>query len=239
MIEHIQVEGFGKVRISRRTGMRTIRIGVTQNGEVRLSLPARVSLEKGILFLREKKAWIQKNTPSEGDYLDDGARIGKAHTLRITPTGSSKVRTTITQNAIFVHIPDQMSAENVQLKLSVAAKKALKIEAESLLPQQLRKYAQDYEYVIKSIEVKPLRSRWGSCSNHNDIVLNTYLMQLPWALIDYVLLHELTHTKHHNHSSAFWDSLGQVLPDYKKRRKALKKYPTAVFDARESEKYMS
>ena len=236
MIEFVEVEGLGRVRVSRRAGSRSMRLSVTQNGEVRLSMPPRMSLQQGLKFLEEKRSWLRKHS-SDPSWLEDGARIGKAHILVIVPSTSTKSHTTLTANKITVHIPEHLDADEVQDKLQTAARKALKKESEVLLPQQLMHYADAQGYQVHSVGVKALQSRWGSCSGQNDIILNTFLMQLPWPLIDYVLIHELSHTKHHNHSAAFWAAVGQVIPGYKLRRTALKKYPTAVFDGREIDKF--
>ena len=237
MIEYLEVEGIGRVRVSRRRGLRSMRISVTQNGEIRLSVPYRIAMKEGLKFLQQKKDWVLKHQTEEV-FLDSGARIGKAHTLVVVPTTSSRTSIKITPDTLIVHIPEDMEADTVQQKLNAAAGRVLKKEAEALLPQQLKHYARTHGYVIRSVGVKPLQSRWGSCSSHGDIVLNSYLMQLPWPLIDYVLLHELAHLKHHNHGDAFWADVEAMLPVYKQRRKALKKYPTAVFDAREAERFV-
>lgn len=237
MIEFVEVEGVGKVRVSRRRGSRTMRISVTQNGEVRLSLPPRAALRDGIKFLQQKQTWLNTHQ-SEEIMLDSGARIGKAHRLVITPTLNSKVTVRINGDTLSVGIPDHMDVDTVQKKLADAARKVLKVEAESLLPQQLIHYAKTHGYEVHSVTIKPLHSRWGSCSSRGDITLNSYLMQLPWPLIDYVILHELAHLHHHNHSAQFWADVESMLPSYKSRRAALKKYPTAVFDARESERFV-
>lgn len=237
MIEFLEVEGIGRVRVSRRRGSRSLRISVTQNGEVRLSMPYRVALRDGLKFLQQKRDWLNKHQTEE-TYLDSGARIGKAHTLVVVPSTSTKTRTVVTTDTITVHIPEEMDAETVQKKLNEAAGKVLKKEAGALLPQQLMHYAKTYGYSVRSVGIKALQSRWGSCSTRGDIILNSYLMQLPWPLIDYVLLHELAHLRHHNHGKEFWADVEKMLPVYKARRQALKKYPTAVFDARESERFV-
>lgn len=238
MIEYVEVEGIGRVRVSRRRGARTMRISVTQNGEVRLSIPFRVALRDGVQFLQEKQGWLKQHQTEE-TFLENGARIGKAHTLVVLASRSTKSSTKITRDVVMVKIPEDMDVDTVQKKLSAAANKVLIAEAAALLPQQLLHYAKTYGYHVRSVGIKPLQSRWGSCSNRGDIILNSYLMQLPWPLIDYVLMHELAHLQHHDHSAAFWAGVEAMLPDYKKRRAALKKYPTAVFDTRDSERFMS
>ena len=72
--------------------------------------------------------------------------------------------------------------------------------------------------------VKRLKSRWGSCDQHTNIILNIFLMQLPWECIDYVLLHELTHTNVLHHGPDFWLAMTQVLPNVTQLRKAMRDY---------------
>lgn len=238
MIEYIEVPELGTVRVSRRRGSKTIRIGLTQNGEIRLSMPMRVSLSHGIEFLLQKKSWLDKQRKVDLSPVENGARIGKNHTLVIKVSLGKKAKTEISSNQVVLHIPEDFELEQVQNKIDQAAKIVLKKQAENLLPQQLKTYAQKYGFKYKSVGVKFLQSRWGSCSTHNDIILNAFLMQLPWRLIDYVLLHELCHTRHHNHSQNFWKELEKIMPEYKTHKKDLKKFPTAVFDAREYEVFM-
>ncbi len=232
MVSYIEVEGIGTVRLQRRKGTQSIRLSLSQNGEVRLSLPYRVSLQDGIAFIQQKRGWIEKHAGYES-LLEDGARIGKAHTLKIGVSFSGRIQTTISQTTIVVQAPQGTSPEKLQPKLIAAAKKALHTEASALLPQRLDQLATQHGYHYNSCGINQLKSRWGSCSSRNDIVLNAFLIQLPWELIDYVLLHELAHTVHHNHSAAFWRAVEQTLSDYAKRRTILKKFPTSVFDTRE------
>ncbi len=68
------------------------------------------------------------------------------------------------------------------------------------------------------------RSRWGSCSPRNTLSLNTFLMMLPDNLIDYVIVHELAHIRHKNHSKDFWDLVEQYQPAWKEHRKSIRNY---------------
>ena len=76
----------------------------------------------------------------------------------------------------------------------------------------------------KNITVRAVKTRWGSCSSTKNINLSIWLMQLPEILIEYVLCHELAHLEHQHHQAAFWQEVERMLPDYKRRRKALKDY---------------
>ncbi len=72
------------------------------------------------------------------------------------------------------------------------------------------------------LTVRPMRSRWGSCSVDGHVTLNAELVRLPRRLVEYVAVHELCHLIHHNHSAAFYFQLASCLPDWRQRRTELK-----------------
>ncbi len=74
------------------------------------------------------------------------------------------------------------------------------------------------------ISVKNYTGRWGCCDAQNNLIFNYKLFMLPQNLQDYVIIHELCHTICHNHSNAFWRLVGEIMPDYKERRKSLKNF---------------
>ena len=156
MIEYTEHAQLGRVRVSKRHGSRTIRISVTQMGEVRLSMPYSMSLKDGLKYLDEKRAWVDKHT-KDMNYLENGARIGKAHTLKVLATSKSRTRSIITDTTLLVYIPENFSADQVQEKLETECKKLLQKQAKSLLPQQLSAYAKMHDYSVASVDVMPCR----------------------------------------------------------------------------------
>ena len=95
--------------------------------------------------------------------------------------------------------------------------------AKSVLTERILLLPNKYGFCINRITIRNQRTRWGSCSIKNNISLNIKLYHLPAELQDYVILHELVHTVHHNHSSAFWDKLKTILPMAKSLDRRLKK----------------
>ena len=75
-----------------------------------------------------------------------------------------------------------------------------------------------------SIKITSARRKWGSCSSKKDIIFSHQLICLSFYEIDYVIVHELTHILHMDHSSRFYEDLGRILPDYKLREDSLHKY---------------
>ncbi len=76
----------------------------------------------------------------------------------------------------------------------------------------------------KRITIREMSSRWGSCSSSGNISLNLYLYEVDESLREYVLIHELSHLYQMNHSPLFWNKVSEICPDYRERRKTLRKY---------------
>ena len=75
---------------------------------------------------------------------------------------------------------------------------------------------------VGEIRIKEQKSRWGSCSSQGNLNFNWKIVMAPDEIIDYLVVHELCHRLPMNHSKEFWDSVGKIIPDYKKREKWLK-----------------
>ena len=83
--------------------------------------------------------------------------------------------------------------------------------------------ANKYGFIYGKVTLRKMKTRWGSCTHHNNISLNIGLIALTDELIDYVILHELVHTKIKNHSKEFWDELGSIIHNPKSFNRELKK----------------
>jgi hypothetical protein len=94
-------------------------------------------------------------------------------------------------------------------------------EAKKTLIDRLYHLAQEHGFTYNSASVRNQRTRWGSCSQKNNISLNMKLVLLPKELIDYVILHELVHTRIHNHSKKFWAELDRYMENSKNMAKRL------------------
>lgn len=94
-------------------------------------------------------------------------------------------------------------ARNNTPAISPEEREALRAKAKAYLPERVAQLAQIYGLNYGKVTIRATRSKWGSCTWQNNISLSLYLMMLPSHLIDYVIIHELCHTKHHNHSAAF------------------------------------
>lgn len=101
---------------------------------------------------------------------------------------------------------------------------AMRAEAKRVLPARLAELAEKYSFEYKQVRIKHNVSNWGSCSRKGNINLNLNLMRLPEDLRDYVILHELCHLRHPDHSPRFHALLESLCPDHRLKEKELRKY---------------
>lgn len=217
------LESIGPITIYKRKGVRRINLRI-QGGLVKVTQPSWLPYATGVHFAQAQKDWITSQREQQsGALIKNGKTIGKKHTLYFAENVSLKSK--VNDSQIIVGHPKELAtgSEEVQQAARAAIKKALKQEAELLLPGRLELMAKTYNFAYKEVRVRSMHTRWGSCTNKGTISLNIYLLMLPWELIDYVLLHELTHTKHLHHGPEFWGALEAIMPDIKRRKSELKK----------------
>lgn len=97
-------------------------------------------------------------------------------------------------------------------------------KARELVTHRVEYYADKMGISYGRIAMRNQRTRWGSCSIEGNLNFNCRLLFLPIELVDYVVVHELAHRRHMDHSPQFWQEVERYLPDYKERRERLKGY---------------
>ena len=118
---------------------------------------------------------------------------------------------------------------NLQDWLRKVIEESMRRNAKSILPPRLERLSKQCGLSYTSVKINSSQGRWGSCSGRKDINLSYYLVLLPSHLIDYVLLHELCHTREMNHSERFWALLNQLTEGKALAlREELKKYRTEI-----------
>ena len=103
-------------------------------------------------------------------------------------------------------------------------------ETARLLPEKVAHYAARLGVSYGRITVRCQKTRWGSCSSRGNLSFHCLLSQMPETVFDYVVVHELCHRKHMNHSPQFWGEVAAILPDYKASRNWLKTQGTALLN---------
>lgn len=104
----------------------------------------------------------------------------------------------------------------------------LRAQAKDFMPDLLDDISERCGLPYEKVTLRSQKSRWGSCSSRGNISLNDRLMLLPYEQLEYVMLHELCHTRHLNHSRDFWSLLASFIPDCRQRDRRLKKAQHAL-----------
>lgn len=211
-----------------RARRRSFCITVSQNGKVEVRVPYYASERAAREFVNSKSEWVEKCLKKNADSFfppktESGAEFfiaGRPYTLYFYSGGKPVLSD---KNYLYVKIS---AAREIDVERE-KSKAFFKSAAEIFLPyaeKRTREIADFLGYEYKSVRVGYAKTRWGSCGGDNSIIFSVYLGLLPQDLIDYVILHELTHTKVKNHGRDFWLLVCNVMPDAKEKREKLKKY---------------
>ncbi len=215
---------FGEVKV-RRVRTKYVRLRVQPNGELVASMPFYATLGSVRMLIDSSRENLRKSiarAPQKRQY-HDGEQIGKSHKLRIREN-AVRAGVNIKGQEIIINLRENTPKFDREKMIRDGVGKALRKEAKAYLPRRLRYLAMQNGLRYETVRFSHAKSRWGSCSSRGTISLNIALMTLPNELIDYVLLHELTHTQHMNHSPEFWARLGEMCPDAKLRKKQIANY---------------
>lgn len=234
----VHLAGFGPVIMRRSPRARRLTIRIKQDGTVTLTIPLRFSSAAALAFLDSQRSWIiaksahleamrSKPLPYDGNFPLQTRR----HHLELQAAAVSGPKVRILQDKIKIDYPAylKITAPEVQAAIAQGLTAAYRREAQEYLPERVRQLALRYGFQYQKVRIKNQKSCWGSCSKRNNINLNLHLMRLPDELIDYVILHELTHTRVHDHSSRFWLELERILPQARQYRRQLQRYARAGF----------
>lgn len=224
-IKTIKHPRLGEIKIKTYAQSRAVKFKIDPSGVLLATTPLGVS-EKMILKIidhNEQKITKLLNQHPQSFEIKDGEEIGKSHTLIIRQSKNLSVESKDLK--IILNLPAEIDPKSKKVYTAIKPQviKALRKEAKAYLPKRISKLADDFGFRFDSLRFNHASTRWGSCKLFN-INLNIALMKLPFELIDYVLIHELSHTKHPNHSSDFWAEVQRCIPNYKMCDKNLKKY---------------
>jgi len=225
---------FGTRRIQyqlTRQSRKHIRILVTPE-TVSVSVPQRAKEEQIEQVLRQKARWIARKLdevenfhplPAPREYIsgETFCYLGRQYRLKIE-TGLKKPAN-LKGKFLDVTTPNKQDRAAVKKAVDRWYKQRAEETFTRYLNQCTNVAGRHGIPAAATLTLRKMRARWGSCSSKGRITINTHLIQAPVHCIEYVIMHELCHLKHHNHSRAFYMLLTQCMPDWQKRKEALQK----------------
>ncbi len=213
---HVTIAGVPiPVDIVRHHRARRYILRIAADGRIRLTVPRRGSIGAGLRFAAGQADWIgrEQHRQSERERpWADGTMVlvrGEAVPLRLE---DGTVRCG----------DGDVALEGGDVRLAVETH--LRAAAGAELPARCHELAGRFEFTVGRVAVRNQRSRWGACSSRGMITLNWRLIQMPPSVSDYVILHELTHLRHPNHSVRFWRAVERVCPDWRDAERWLRRH---------------
>jgi len=206
---------------------KTIALQITRDGKVIVRAPQHISKKNIDKFVAQKKKWLTTKLQLIHDQNKQATMIrknittnkilflGKFYPLKIV--SSSK-----TLHSALTFISDEflLAKEYAHVADHVIIL-WYKKEALKLITNLVQMLAHKYSVKYKKISISDAKTRWGSCSSNGNIRFSWRLIMTPLAVIEYVVIHEVSHLVHHNHSKAFWNKVESLLPNYVKCKKWL------------------
>ena len=233
MLSRIDPE-LGTIEFVRSERAKNINVRILKDG-LRVSLPRSSTEKEAMRFIhsvREKIILKQnklKNAAEKNNLiLNENSELQTlTFSVKIRAAERNNIFLSLKNGALTIEFPNgaDCSTDAIQTQFWNGIDYFLKKEAKRILPGQTSFLADKHGFSFSSIKIQSSKSRWGSCSQGRNINLSFYLLLLPQHLVDYVILHELCHTKEMNHSPKFWQWMDKVTDGQSKKLRAeMKQY---------------
>ena len=218
-----------KIVYSRR---RSIGISVNPDSGITVRAPYRTSIKKIENLVLSKSVWIKKHLDNyksatrinSAKVLVDGEPVlfrGKIYHIRFVESKTHFIK--LLENNIEIGSRGIEEREKAGQMLEKWYKRIAEEIFRSKFEEILRRF-ENYHFTPTEFSVRALKRRWGSCTSKGKITISSELVKLDEIFLEYVILHELCHLKHHNHGKDFYKLLSEVFPDWKQRRNEIKRY---------------
>ncbi|MBF0622267.1 MAG: M48 family metallopeptidase [Magnetococcales bacterium] len=202
-----------------------IKLEINTQGELCVKAPAQAPNRVIEQVIKEHGQWIIQTQQQAASSHQEAIQrpdliqlpfLDETLTVRFSDGELGRVEPNILQIPMDFEFPDE--------RLVAALEHWYRFQAHGRLRSSIDTVADQMDTQINKVTIRGQKTRWGSCSSKGNISLNWKLMFLPNSIIQYVIVHELAHRTHMNHSPAFWSLVSRYDPDYKKHRTLLKKF---------------
>ncbi len=206
-----------------RSNRKTLSLSINENADLVVRAPYFASYDEIQKFISEKSAWIDKKHRLIKAHLKDNEnQHSRSQCLYLGSLYPVKIDNNSIEPISFNGQMFTINNENREI-ISLLLKSWYKKRFMEVALPRLSYFSNKYNLKVNQVRVKEQKTLWGSCSSKNNINLNYLLIMASMKVIDYVIVHELVHTIHKNHSAKFWQKVETIIPNYKDSRYWLKK----------------
>jgi predicted metal-dependent hydrolase len=217
-LSQIETEFSYALRVSSRA--RNLRIQVRPYVGVEVVVPKRFPRRQIAGILQQHRDWITRQLQKHAHTFEHAAMPQQLH-LAIDGSRHAIEYHHSARNRLLDH-PQGLTIHHASDQAAIGLLRGwIRTEAKKLLPPRAETLANRFGFKYQRIRVASQKSRWGSCSSKGTISLNDQLLFMPPDTVDYLIIHELCHTRHMNHSTAFWRLVGRCCADYRRHERVL------------------
>jgi len=219
--------------VIRRPRRKTVGICVKPDQTVQVAIPKRFPLAKVDALVRGKADWIRRKLSQYKDiqaqyqpkqYVSGETFTYLGHDCRLKVVEGAEILVGLKQGVLRVSVPYTLSPEQRPLSVAGELEAWFRAQAQLYLTERTAWHAAQMQVAPASVGIKSYRSRWGSCHADGRIYFNWRIIMAPSSIVDYVVVHELCHLAHHNHSPDYWRLVESIMPEYRDARAWLKQH---------------
>lgn len=211
------------VEFVRNNRARSYILRLTPDGGARVTIPWGGSKTQALEFAQTKTDWLDRQLKRS----EPRRQIRKwRNGTKILYRGEwVRLQVQVRDGRQYVSFADQsLMVSHADGDLKDAVEKHLRAISQKEVPPLVHAMARHHDVSISQVQIRNQRSRWGSCSSRGTISLNWRLIQIPESVRDYLIIHELMHTREMNHSARYWKHVAKACPEYEKAEKWLHKH---------------
>ena len=219
-----------------RTDRETMGIKLDEQCNLEVRSPEDIEEQEIREVLKDKSSWILeklkekeriKPAPKPKEFLS-GEKLpylGRRYRLKVSASEEiSKVQVKLFQGKFIINYPQSLKSNDSQRREAIRNKliEWYRAHAKDKIKERVEKYKGRLGVEPNNVVIKKQKKRWGSCSSKNNLNFNWKIIMAPMSIVDYIVVHELTHLKYSNHSKEFWQTIETIIPDYEDRLEWLK-----------------
>ena len=216
-------------QIIRRPRRRTVSISVKPDCSVRVMVPVHLPDQKIDELMKQKSKWIRtkikefqeiqrNNIKKEFTSGELFSYLGKNYRLKVITGDPEKNPVKLINGRFYVYVHFGISKEKQEKNIQDQLSQWYQDHSVNRIREKVIRYSGQLGVTPASVGIKGYKSSWGTCHSDGRIFINWRIILAPHSIVDYVVVHELCHLVHHDHSKKFWKLLGIIIPDYQERK---------------------
>ena len=212
------------IKVVAHARAKQIKLSVSDRG-IRVTVPRASSERQLRLYLEHAKVWLKNTWAKQQEILANQAAPELPQQLQLCYQAQGlAIEYLDLGRRLFIEDEEQSILKVNQAMPRRALTEFVKAQAKQHLPLKLHAFSQRHRLKVQQLRIATPKRRWGSCSHDQRIMLHAGLLLMPEDFAEYVMMHELAHTREMNHQAGFWQLLDQLYPEAKRKQRQVRQF---------------